>query len=37
MVRSYIGRIDRGKMKISLATLYKQADALEVSPGGLLP
>ncbi|WDE09312.1 helix-turn-helix transcriptional regulator [Thalassomonas viridans] len=37
LTRSYIGRIDRGQINVSLATLYKLADALEVTPGELLP
>ena len=37
LTRSYIGRIDRGKINVSLATLYKLADALEVTPAELLP
>lgn len=37
LTRSYIGRIDRGMINVSLATLYKLADALEVTPGELLP
>ncbi|WDE02548.1 helix-turn-helix domain-containing protein [Thalassomonas actiniarum] len=37
LTRSYIGRIDRGRINVSLATLYKLAEALEISPKELLP
>ena len=37
LTRSYIGRIDRGKINISLATLYKLAEALEIEAADLLP
>jgi len=35
--RSYIGRIDRGEVNITLDKLYTLANALECSPGDLLP
>jgi len=35
--RSYIGRIDRGEVNITLEKLYILATALECSPEELLP
>jgi len=35
--RSYIGRIDRGEVNITLDKLYTLADALECLPSDLLP
>ncbi len=35
--RSYIGRIDRGEVNITLDKLYTLADALACSPCDLLP
>jgi len=35
--RSYIGRIDRGEINISLEKLYILAEALECNPAELLP
>ena len=35
--RSYIGRIDRGEVNITIDKLYTLADALECSPCDLLP
>jgi len=35
--RSYIGRIDRGEVNISLDKLYTLAEALECYPAELLP
>lgn len=35
--RSYMGRIERGQVNITLERLYELAKALEVSPASLLP
>ncbi|MEM5552570.1 helix-turn-helix transcriptional regulator [Pseudoalteromonas neustonica] len=35
--RSYIGRIDRGEVNITLEMLFKIAVALECDPGEMLP
>jgi len=35
--RSYIGRIDRGEVNITIDKLYLLAAALECEPGELLP
>lgn len=35
--RSYIGRIDRGEVNITIDKLYLLAAALECDPGELLP
>lgn len=35
--RSYVGRIDRGEVNITLDILYKIALALECEPSALLP
>jgi transcriptional regulator with XRE-family HTH domain len=35
--RSYVSKIDRGQGNVSLKTLYKLAEALEVEPSDLLP
>lgn len=34
--QSYLGRIERGEVNITLDTLYKLSDALQVSPAALL-
>ena len=35
--RSYMGRIERGEVNITLEVLYQLADALECHPKHLLP
>lgn len=35
--RSYMGRIERGEVNITLEKLYELAKALEISPKNLLP
>lgn len=35
--RSYIGRIERGEVSITIEKLYEIAKTLEVSPQSLLP
>ena len=35
--RSYMGRIERGEVNITLERLYELAKALNVSPSSLLP
>lgn len=37
MDRSYVGRIDRGEVNISLEKLYQLAEALQCHPRDLLP
>ncbi len=35
--RSYVGRIERGEVNITVEKLYQIADVLKCSPSGLLP